>query len=271
MPSESRRTDRRAMGTGIWLQASFFNHACSANSYRSFIANMMIVRAVQDIAEGEEVTFAYCNPALPFSMRQRRLKQGWQFICKCDLCLTESEWEESASALSGDLLSDLEAFLASHPSFTDMGPEDLDRLHDLMRSLDGGYRSVADIHEPCLPLVKPLLALTQTAAKHRKFKEAQNYALRLLGSLGLYVRVEHKSRVVFHSTFALTCELAIEGLIHLSHACAHLEENDIYKQVRRETNAQCYNVFGWEECFDYIYTTIGDTFWKPEEPFVTDD
>jgi hypothetical protein len=41
----------------MWLQASMINHACAANSYRSFIGDMQIVRAVQNIGEGEEVTF----------------------------------------------------------------------------------------------------------------------------------------------------------------------------------------------------------------------
>ena len=38
----------------MWLLASYINHACSYNSVRHFIGDMMIVRATRDLPQGQE-------------------------------------------------------------------------------------------------------------------------------------------------------------------------------------------------------------------------
>ncbi|KFY88611.1 hypothetical protein V500_06244 [Pseudogymnoascus sp. VKM F-4518 (FW-2643)] len=49
--------------TGIWIQASYINHSCTSNARRSFIGDMMIVRATRDLKKGTELSFWYHCPS----------------------------------------------------------------------------------------------------------------------------------------------------------------------------------------------------------------
>jgi hypothetical protein len=50
-----------ARSSGLWCQASYMNHACLFNAQRSFIGDMMIVRATKDIPGGTEITIPYVD------------------------------------------------------------------------------------------------------------------------------------------------------------------------------------------------------------------
>ncbi|KAJ6785904.1 hypothetical protein PWT90_05545 [Aphanocladium album] len=74
-------------GAGIWVKASYLNHSCLANCYCSFIGDMLIVRAAQDIPAGAELTIAYHAPRHfeTYEGAQAPLAD-WQFNCRCALC-----------------------------------------------------------------------------------------------------------------------------------------------------------------------------------------
>jgi SET domain-containing protein len=42
---------------GVWPLASYINHSCFSNVRRSFIGDMMIVRATQDLRANTELLF----------------------------------------------------------------------------------------------------------------------------------------------------------------------------------------------------------------------
>ncbi|KAM3480966.1 hypothetical protein MY5147_000940 [Beauveria neobassiana] len=83
---------------GIWIKASYVNHSCFGNFHRSFIGDMMILRAAADMEPGTELMFdyrqpehevSYCPPQ-PKELEtyddvQRSLKD-WGFTCECVLC-----------------------------------------------------------------------------------------------------------------------------------------------------------------------------------------
>ncbi|KAI7356431.1 hypothetical protein KC354_g10429 [Hortaea werneckii] len=50
--------------TGIWITASFMNHACDGNAARAFLGDMMLVRATKDIAKGQEILIPYLEPEM---------------------------------------------------------------------------------------------------------------------------------------------------------------------------------------------------------------
>lgn len=55
-------TSREFHTCGIWTLASYTNHSCYSNASRSFIGDMMVVRASQDLAPNTELTFWYHPP-----------------------------------------------------------------------------------------------------------------------------------------------------------------------------------------------------------------
>ncbi|CCL99706.1 uncharacterized protein FIBRA_01728 [Fibroporia radiculosa] len=79
-------------GHGIYPLASrLFNHSCVPNAVAKYIISpfesvQMEVVALRDIAEGEEITIPYLDPALPLHTRQEALRLNYGFTCTCPLC-----------------------------------------------------------------------------------------------------------------------------------------------------------------------------------------
>ena len=62
-----------------------------SNVRHSFIGNMLIFRAIHDIAAREETTISYTH--MPEDVRDRRemLQKGWEFHYERPLCLLEAK------------------------------------------------------------------------------------------------------------------------------------------------------------------------------------
>jgi hypothetical protein len=64
---------------GFWIRTSYINHDCLPNSVRTFIGDMMFLRATQDINTGDEITAPYVSPELVLEGRQRTYKTMCDF------------------------------------------------------------------------------------------------------------------------------------------------------------------------------------------------
>ncbi|KAM0745364.1 hypothetical protein ACQRIT_000748 [Beauveria bassiana] len=73
--------------SGIWIKASYVNHSCVENCHRSFIGDMLILRATADLEPGTELMFSYRQPERfeTYEDVQRSL-EDWGFACDCVLC-----------------------------------------------------------------------------------------------------------------------------------------------------------------------------------------
>jgi len=47
----------RSKASGIWIISSYINHSCISNCRRSFIGDMQIIRATQDLHADTELVF----------------------------------------------------------------------------------------------------------------------------------------------------------------------------------------------------------------------
>ncbi|KLO16793.1 hypothetical protein SCHPADRAFT_937655 [Schizopora paradoxa] len=81
------------VGHGIFPLASrLFNHSCAPNAIMAFTFEdngqppRMLVRALRDIKDGEEITVPYFDPALPYQRRQEICQFSYGFVCRCPLC-----------------------------------------------------------------------------------------------------------------------------------------------------------------------------------------
>lgn len=72
---------------GVWRLASRINHSCTGNCRRSFIGDMLILRATRHLEAGTELRFWYVAPAPveSWAEAQKRLSP-WGFVCDCELC-----------------------------------------------------------------------------------------------------------------------------------------------------------------------------------------
>ncbi|GBF93793.1 hypothetical protein Rsub_06125 [Raphidocelis subcapitata] len=77
---------------GLWPAFAYFNHSCLPSTVHYVVGERMVVRAVQDIAEGEEVTISFLGRQefAPVGARQAVLRERWGFECTCERCAVEA-------------------------------------------------------------------------------------------------------------------------------------------------------------------------------------
>lgn len=176
----AKKANEQFHSGGVWLMASYINHSCLSNARRSFIGDMMIVRASRDLPPNTEITFWYkspmnCDPKeLPVNL------QHWGFKCDCILC--QDTQSSSRSVLSNrNRISDDLRRLFKRPKVN------LRKIEDTISSLAGTYcRPASEV--PRLALNSPYLSLAAIYASSRKFQKAVEFGLMSLESLGFVIK-----------------------------------------------------------------------------------
>mmetsp|Transcript_4392 Transcript_4392/g.8452 ORF Transcript_4392/g.8452 Transcript_4392/m.8452 type:complete len:329 (-) Transcript_4392:4481-5467(-) len=91
----------QCFGRALFLEHSFYNHACSPNAYFSChldnldrcAALTARVHCIHDVSSGESVTISYIPTCgLDRNERRKRLKDGYDFKCMCDVCERNWTW-----------------------------------------------------------------------------------------------------------------------------------------------------------------------------------
>ena len=83
-------TTLQAIGIGLYLRASLFNHSCDPNATQSFIFDgnsyRLRVYANRSIAKGEEIHISYIDLTYPNWWRRQQLWRSYGFFCNCSRC-----------------------------------------------------------------------------------------------------------------------------------------------------------------------------------------
>jgi hypothetical protein len=92
----------QCLGRALFLEHSFYNHACSPNAYFSchfdnqesgYAALTARIHCIHDTSKGESVTISYIpTSGLDCTERRKRLKDGYNFECQCDACERKWAW-----------------------------------------------------------------------------------------------------------------------------------------------------------------------------------
>lgn len=85
--------------------AALFNHSCTPNAATDFDRGKVWVRAVRDIAKGEQIFVSYIETINQYSQRQSELLKRYYFTCRCSKC----EKEKNTSSLGDDTDPETEA------------------------------------------------------------------------------------------------------------------------------------------------------------------
>ncbi|EFQ94205.1 hypothetical protein PTNB73_01511 [Pyrenophora teres f. teres] len=167
---------------GIWIKASYINHSCLGNVRRSFIGDMMIVRACKDLEAGTELAFPYAVRGDDFSLKVEQKFKNWGFICRCALCEDIKATKPSEVAKRRSLLGQLDRLckpgLKAH-NF----PIKFERL---IMALNETYKSPAE-EVPRLLLWDPHLFLTRVYMDERDFTKVLEWVGKTLQTLGFIV------------------------------------------------------------------------------------
>lgn len=76
------------LGQGLYPTASLLNHSCDPSTAVSFVGNKLVVRAVQGVKAGAELTLSY-GPQKGEQRTTERRKWLWErytFVCNCAAC-----------------------------------------------------------------------------------------------------------------------------------------------------------------------------------------
>lgn len=79
------------IAAAIYGTFSLFNHSCDPSVTRNFYGDACVMRAIQTIPKGDEVSdnYGYVSAVTPFEERRAELKKQYYFECACGACAEE--------------------------------------------------------------------------------------------------------------------------------------------------------------------------------------
>ncbi|KNG84245.1 hypothetical protein ANOM_007397 [Aspergillus nomiae NRRL 13137] len=118
---------------GVWPKSSYINHSCDSNTQRSFIGDMIIIRAAKDLDPDTEITFWYATPDVDDFDTHRDKFQHWGFECDCIICQDYQNTDASILEKRQTLRTEVRQYIQStrHP--------DLVRIESTVASLASTY------------------------------------------------------------------------------------------------------------------------------------
>lgn len=184
---------------GIWFVASRMNHSCYNNCQRSYIGDMQIVRAAQDLPAGAELLIDY-RSAVPFQTYdevQKRL-ESYGFTCACEICMLRKAMGPQAIDRLGSLHYDLNEMLLGNrpadayhvPAIQRVDMKQAERLLDQMEKLypPGPVR---------VELCEPFALVGSSMLGHHRPTDAIRILVKGLRLIGFEVTATLQPRVEF--------------------------------------------------------------------------
>ncbi|TDZ68121.1 SET and MYND domain-containing protein 4 [Colletotrichum trifolii] len=173
--------DMKHTTCGVWTIASHVNHSCAGNCRRSFIGDMMVVRAAQDVDAGTELLFCYQqpNPGDDYQATQKRLK-NWGFTCRCELCEDKKSTSSQTLHRRRALLGDLHQAMKSCETAAQQS-----QAEKLLRQLETCYPERKGALR--LELWDSYLGLAQKRLERGKAAEALELKVKSLEALGFFL------------------------------------------------------------------------------------
>ncbi|KAL2839285.1 hypothetical protein BJY01DRAFT_250596 [Aspergillus pseudoustus] len=207
--------DKKFHSCGVWRLASYINHSCNSNVRRSFIGDMMVVRATRDLPANTELLFWYAEPSedggTSKAAKQPNLKH-WGFKCSCVICQDLIETEASdirkRRRVTGDMLNAFQALNKSRKP----KPAIIDRIEELVSQLEETYRKSA-VEVPRLGIWKAYLSLAAVHASRSVSEKTVEFAMRTLESLGYVLEGGRPPYTPGTSLRVLKWGLMIDGLV----------------------------------------------------------
>jgi len=94
------------IGAGCFPNGAALNHSCMPNCVLTYELHagrepLQVLRAMEIIAGGDELTHSYVDLALPTWERQSQLREGYGFDCACNLCAGDGRAALDAAQAAG--------------------------------------------------------------------------------------------------------------------------------------------------------------------------
>lgn len=230
---ETSETPSELVGSaGSWITASYINHECVGNACHSFMGDMMIVRAVGDIARDEEITMPYRNREVDSEESGKLLKELWGFECDCALCVADRKTPAAQRAHRIELLDQAYFFMSESRSSTARNgqPQATDdtikRAKQVYRALEKTYDGDHYQTVPRLGLINLGVWLSQMTSSNRQCADTATAVLRNAG-----FQIEVKNAVLnVQRTRAHLDSAVVDAAMHAGIAYKALDQPGVGKQ-----------------------------------------
>ncbi|KAI4661522.1 uncharacterized protein J4E88_010970 [Alternaria novae-zelandiae] len=212
---------------GIWIKASYINHSCLGNVRRSFIGDMMIVRAKKDMEAGTELSFPYEAPDGHYTSKVDQKFKNWGFVCNCPLCEDIKSTKASEVTKRRTLLEQLERLCKS----TTSGNAFNAKFERLLKALNETYsRPVEEV--PRLLLWDPQLLLTRIYMRQPDLTKGLESVEKIFQSLGFTVTGLDRTSAAFLVTrWGHIVDHLVEAFLHARSAFEQSKLGDKAKQA----------------------------------------
>jgi hypothetical protein len=235
---------------GIWTQASYINHSCTSNAHRSFIGDMMIVRAARDMEPDTEITFWYQIPTShDVKKMQDKLRSGWGFTCTCAICQDEKQTTASVRAERRKLLDKVKKLcqVAAEQNIQ------VGKVERLLKALHETYARPAD-QVPRLLLWDPQLLVTRLYMAKGNIKSALASTNQVLVSLGFVVSGADDTSADFEVVkWGLAVDHLVEAFLHARDAYVAMEAWENAKKAEEYARTAYKVLVGEDESFGSTY------------------
>ncbi|RPA92785.1 hypothetical protein L873DRAFT_1749909 [Choiromyces venosus 120613-1] len=190
----------RVEGSGIWILPSYMNHSCWANSVRSFLGDLLIVRAARDIPEGEEITTNYLQTDHPQSesrveKRQKHFRSQWAFECQCTLCEVETAESDEVKDKREELVEKALKFKVYLMQSLTKAGEGIEPMIKLVKGIEATY-STPEFLYPRVPLISPSHILHSFLARTQRPRDVLALAKGALNGLGFKIQLKAGKLVI---------------------------------------------------------------------------
>ena len=218
--------------TGLWVTAAYTNHACNGNAMRSFIGDLITLRATRDIKKGDEILMPYRLPHADNAVTQAELRKIWGFTCDCTLCAAETTVTQAQKRERKRLLGELNTLLIANPRAEDQSTASKvgDQISKRMERLETTYGKSAFDGRPRLALVAPGLWLCQVHMSKASWDKALDYALGVLRNLGFVITITD-DKISVNRAFCNLVNDAVNASTYATKASQSLGREEVGRQM----------------------------------------
>ncbi|RMZ18041.1 hypothetical protein D0860_00011 [Hortaea werneckii] len=225
---------------GIWIAASYMNHACDGTAVRAFLGDMMLVHATKDIAKGQEILIPYLEPEMDHAVTSARLQGQWGFTCHCLICTAETKGSQTQRAKRTALVKKAEEMLSQHvPDLIGLpNPLVVAKFEELYSQLKETYDCKTFATVPRVALVEVGTWLCQSCWNYWDPAKLAETAVRVLRDAGYGINIVGQ-RLQVDYTHCMIGNGAVDGSIYAWTAYARQGERKLAEQFKT-LSAQLY-------------------------------
>jgi len=238
---------------GVWLLGSSINHSCYFNARRSFIGDMIIVRASRDLKRDTVVTVAYHhNDGINNEAFQRKL-EPYGFTCECAICLDSITSDPDILRIRKVVFENLHKIftkISSHP-ISQLGL--IGKVVWLLNLLATGYTQPAD-KVPRILLAKGHYLLLRILISENMIIKSLERAKMLLVSLGFIISGADNSADDFKIIqWGIAVDYLVEVFISIRTAFGRLGFKTKFSQAHTYARTMFRIIVGEDDSFESVH------------------